>query len=145
MINQYRYIVTLPYQLAHALILHHCFRSKLRGNALFLIIAAVLSHADHTGLPRDTLLKKALFACDEITGLITAVALVRPSRSLFDLEASSVRKKWKDKAFAAGTDRLMMETGAREFGVELWEHVTNVIIAMRGIAVDLDLVGSNPE
>ncbi len=109
------------------------------------IIAAVLSHADHTGLPRDTLLKKALFACDEITGLITAVALVRPSRSLFDLEASSVRKKWKDKAFAAGTDRLMMETGAREFGVELWEHVTNVIIAMRGIAVDLDLVGSNPE
>lgn len=109
------------------------------------IIAAVLSHADHTGLPRDTLLKKALFACDEITGLITAVALVRPSRSLFDLEAGSVRKKWKDKAFAAGTDRLMMETGAREFGVELWEHVTNVIIAMRGIAVDLDLVGSNPE
>lgn len=109
------------------------------------IIAAVLSHADHTGLPRDTLLKKALFACDEITGLITAVALVRPSRSLFDLEASSVRKKWKDKAFAAGTDRLMMETGAREFGVELWEHVTNVIIAMRGIAVDLDLVSSNPE
>ncbi len=109
------------------------------------IIAAVLSHADHTGLPRDTLLKKALFACDEITGLITAVALVRPSRSLFDLEASSVRKKWKDKAFAAGTDRTMMEVGAQEFGVELWEHVSNVIIAMRGIAVDLDLVGSNPE
>ncbi|HNW95574.1 MAG TPA: HDIG domain-containing protein [Anaerolineaceae bacterium] len=106
------------------------------------IIAAVLSHADHTGLPRDTTLKKALFACDEITGLITAVALVRPSRSLFDLEASSVRKKWKDKAFAAGTDRTMMELGAQEFGVDLWEHVSNVISAMRAIAPDLDLVGS---
>jgi len=106
------------------------------------IIAAVLSHADHTGLPRDTTLKKALFACDEITGLITAVALVRPSRSLFDLEACSVRKKWKDKAFAAGTDRTMMELGAQEFGVDLWEHVSNVISAMRAIAPDLDLVGS---
>ncbi|MEL7645581.1 MAG: HD domain-containing protein [Anaerolineaceae bacterium] len=106
------------------------------------VISAVLSHADHTGLPRDTLLKKALFACDEITGLITAVALVRPSRSLLDLEASSVRKKWKDKAFAASTDRAMMESGAQEFGVELWEHVGNVITAMRTIAADLDLVGS---
>jgi len=106
------------------------------------VISAVLSHADHTGLPRDTLLKKALFACDEITGLITAVALVRPSRSLLDLEASSVRKKWKDKAFAAGTDRAMMESAAQEFGVELWEHVGNVITAMRTIAADLDLVGS---
>lgn len=109
------------------------------------IIAAVLSHADHTGLPRDTLLKKALFACDEITGLITAVALVRPSRSLFDLEAASIRKKWKDKAFAAGTDRTMMETGADEFGIDLWEHVSNVITAMRAIAPDLDLVGNYPQ
>ena len=106
------------------------------------IIAAVLSHADHTGPPRETLLKRALFACDEITGLITAVALVRPSRSLLDLEASSVKKKWKDKAFAAGTDRQMMEQGAREFGVELWEHVTNVIHAMREIADQLDLIGT---
>jgi len=106
------------------------------------IIAAVLSHADHTGLPRDTLMKKALFACDEITGLITAVALVRPSRSLFDLEASSVKKKWKDKAFAAGPDRQMMEQGAREFGIELWEHVGNCISAMREIADALDLAGS---
>ena len=109
------------------------------------IIAAVLSHADHTGLPRDTLLKKALFACDEITGLITAVALVRPSRSLFDLEVSSVRKKWKDKSFAAGTDRAMMEAGADEFGIDLWEHVSNVITAMRAIAPDLDLVGNYPQ
>ena len=109
------------------------------------IIAAVLSHADHTALPRDTLLKKALFACDEITGLITAVALVRPSRSLFDLEAASIRKKWKDKAFAAGTDRAMMETGAHEFGIDLWEHVSNVITAMRAIAPDLDLVGNYPQ
>lgn len=106
------------------------------------MITAILSHAELDEFPRDTLLKRALFACDEITGLITAVALVRPSRSLMDLEASSVRKKWKDKAFAAGTDRGLMELGAREFGVELWEHVSNVITAMRGIAEELDLVGS---
>ncbi|HOT53158.1 MAG TPA: HDIG domain-containing protein [Anaerolineaceae bacterium] len=106
------------------------------------MITAILSHAELDEFPRDTLLKRALFACDEITGLITAVALVRPSRSLMDLEASSVRKKWKDKAFAAGTDRGLMELGAREFGVELWEHVSNVIAAMRGIADELDLVGS---
>jgi len=69
------------------------------------LIQDILSHADHTGVPRNTLRRKALAACDEITGLITAVALVRPSRSLYDLEAGSVKKKWKDKAFAAGADR----------------------------------------
>jgi len=87
-------------------------------------------------------MEKALNACDEITGLITAVALVRPSRSLYDLEASSVKKKWKDKAFAAGTDREMMAEAAEEFGVELWEHVGNVILAMRRIAPELDLEGN---
>jgi putative nucleotidyltransferase with HDIG domain len=106
------------------------------------IIQDVLSHADHTGVPRDTLRRKALAACDEITGLITAVALVRPSRSLYDLEASSVKKKWKDKAFAAGTDRSEMERAAQDFGVDLWEHAGNVIKAMRRIAPELDLVGS---
>ena len=106
------------------------------------IIQDILSHADHTGVPRDTLRRKAISACDEVTGLITAVALVRPSRSLFDLEASSVKKKWKDKAFAAGTNRDEMEQAARDLGVELWEHVGNVILAMRKIAPELGLVGN---
>jgi putative nucleotidyltransferase with HDIG domain len=106
------------------------------------IVQDILSHADHTGVPRDTLRRKALNACDEVTGLITAVALVRPSRSLLDLEASSVKKKWKDKAFAAGTNRAEMEQAAKDFGVELWEHVGNVILAMRKIAPELELVGN---
>ena len=106
------------------------------------ILEAIAGHADHTGVPRNTLLAKALFACDEITGLITAVALVRPSRSLYDLQASSVRKKWKDKSFAAGADRDVMTQGAMEFGVDLWQHVDFAIIAMRNIAKDLDLEGS---
>ncbi len=106
-----------------------------------LIVRAVLSHADHTGVPRQSRMEKALLACDEITGLVTAVALVRPSRSLYDLEPSSVKKKWKDKAFAAGTDRADMAKAAADFGVELWEHVGNVITAMRTIAPELGLVG----
>src|SRR3990172_7306398 len=106
------------------------------------IIQDILSHADHTGVPRDTVRRRAMAACDEVTGLITAVALVRPSRSLYDLEASSVKKKWKDKAFAAGTSRAEMEHAAHEFGTELWEHVGNVITAMRRIAPELDLEGN---
>lgn len=106
------------------------------------IIRAVMSHADHTGVPRQTRMEKALFACDEITGLITAVAYVRPSRSLLDLETASVKKKWKDKAFAAGANRAEIEKAAAEFGVELWEHVGNVITAMRRIAPELGLVGN---
>ena len=106
------------------------------------IIHAVLSHADHAGIARTTILEKALYACDEITGLITAAALVRPSRSLYDLSASSVKKKWKDRAFAAGANREEMERGAQEFGVELWAHVDNVILAMRKIAPGLGLEGN---
>ena len=106
------------------------------------IIRAVLSHADHTGVPRQSRMEKALAACDEITGLVTAVALVRPSRSLLDLEASSVKKKWKDKAFAAGANREEIQKTAAEFGIELWEHVGNVIQAMRRIAPELGLVGN---
>jgi putative nucleotidyltransferase with HDIG domain len=106
-----------------------------------LIVRAVQSHADHTGIPRQTLMEKALYACDEVTGLITAVALVRPSRSLADLEASSVKKKWKDRAFAAGANREEISKAAQEFGVELWEHVGNVILAMRSIAPELGLSG----
>src|SRR5215510_9965620 len=106
------------------------------------IIQDILSHADHLHMPRDTMIRKAISACDEITGLITAVALVRPSRSLYNLGPSSVKKKWKDKAFAAGTSRTEMENAAKEFGIDLWEHVGNVIQAMRRIAPELGLVGS---
>jgi putative nucleotidyltransferase with HDIG domain len=106
-----------------------------------VIIRAIQSHADHTGIPRETRMEKALFACDEITGLIIAVALVRPSRSLMDLKVKSVKKKWKDKAFAAGANREEIAQGAEEFGIELWEHVGNVIEAMRRIAPELGLAG----
>ena len=85
---------------------------------------------------------KALYACDEVTGLITAVALVRPSRSLYDLTASSVKKKWKDRAFAAGANREEIARATEEFGMDLWEHVDNVILAMRRIAPELGLAGT---
>jgi putative nucleotidyltransferase with HDIG domain len=101
------------------------------------IIQAILSHADHTGVPRTTLMQKGLYACDEITGLITAVALVRPSRSLDDLKVKSVKKKWKDQRFAAGANREEIAQAVEDFEVELWEHVGNVILAMRGIGAEL--------
>jgi putative nucleotidyltransferase with HDIG domain len=105
------------------------------------IIRAVLSHGDHTGVKRQSRMEKALGACDELTGLITAVALVRPGKSLGDLTASSVKKKWKDKAFAAGVKREEIVKGAEELGVELWEHVDNVIAGMRTVAAELGLAG----
>ncbi len=91
------------------------------------------------------MMEKTLYACDEITGLVTAVALVRPSRSLSDLEINSVKKKWKDKGFAAGANREEMLRGAEELGIDLWEHVGNVIIAMRTIASAIGLDGKKPE
>jgi putative nucleotidyltransferase with HDIG domain len=106
------------------------------------IIRAILSHADHTGVPRESRMEKALAACDEITGLVTAVALVRPSRSLYDLTSSSVKKKWKDRAFAAGASREEIEKSTAEFGIPLWEHVDHVIVAMRRIAPELGLEGN---
>jgi putative nucleotidyltransferase with HDIG domain len=106
------------------------------------LIQDILSHGVGTGVPRDTLRRKALMACDEITGLVTAVALVRPSRSLLDLKVKSVKKKWKDKAFAAGAERANIEAATAEFGIDQWEHVANVIAAMRRIAPDLGLVGN---
>ena len=111
------------------------------------IIRAVLSHAEESGIKRESLMEKALFACDEITGLITATALVRPSRSIYDLETRSVKKKWKDRSFAAGANREEIEQGAIEFDIDLWEHVGNVILAMRRIAPQLGLAGvdSSPE
>ena len=109
------------------------------------IIRAILSHADHTGNPRETTMQKALYACDEITGLVTAVAYVRPSRSLYDLTSSSVKKKWKDKAFAAGANRDEISRATEEFGMELWEHTDNVILALRAIAPQLGLEGTAPK
>jgi putative nucleotidyltransferase with HDIG domain len=102
---------------------------------------AVLSHADHTGVPRNSLMEKALYACDEITGLITAVVLVRPSKSIHDLKVSSVKKKWKDRSFAAGANRDEISASAEEFGIPLWEHVQNVIEAMQREAPELGLDG----
>lgn len=109
-----------------------------------IVVRAVLSHADHTGVPRETPMQRCLLACDELTGLITAVALVRPSRSVYDLEPSSVKKKWKDSRFAAAVNREDIERAASEFGVELWDHVQNVIRSMRRIAPELDLAGTAP-
>jgi putative nucleotidyltransferase with HDIG domain len=106
------------------------------------VILAILSHGSHGAVPRDTLMRKALYACDEITGLITAVALVRPSRSLYDLTSVSVRKKWKDRAFAAGANREEISQAAADFGIDLWEHTDNVILAMRRIAPQLGLEGN---
>lgn len=109
------------------------------------ITRAILSHADHTGVPRETVMQKALYACDEITGLVTAVAYVRPSRSLYDLTSASVKKKWKDKAFAAGANRDEISRATEEFGMELWEHTDNVILALRAIAPQLGLEGTAPK
>ena len=104
-------------------------------------IRCILSHAEHTGVPRRSTMEHALFACDELTGLITAVALVRPSRSLLDLEVGSVRRKWKDARFAANVRRDEIEQGAAELGIDLWTHVGHVLQAMAGIAADLGLHG----
>ena len=93
-------------------------------------------------MPRDTLRDRALYAVDELTGLIVAVALVRPSKNIAEVEVKSIKKKWKDKAFAAGVDREDVERGCAELGVDLWtEHVPLVLEAMQGIAPDLGLAG----
>ncbi|MDQ8175628.1 MAG: HDIG domain-containing protein [Gemmatimonadota bacterium] len=105
------------------------------------ICQAILGHAPFTGVARESQMAKALFAVDELCGLITAAALVRPSKSVMDLEASSVRKKLKDKAFARGVSREDVVSGATELGVELEAHIAFVIEAMRGIAPTLGLAG----
>jgi putative nucleotidyltransferase with HDIG domain len=99
---------------------------------------AILGHADYTGVPRDTQMAKVLFACDELAGFITACALVRPDR-LATLEAKSVRKRMKDKAFARSVSREDIVKGAEELGVPLDEHITFCIEAMRSIAGKLGL------
>jgi putative nucleotidyltransferase with HDIG domain len=105
------------------------------------ILQAILGHATYTNTPRETLMAKTLFAVDELTGLITATALVRPSRSVHEVEAKSVRKKMKDKAFARGVSREDVITGAEELGVDLESHIAFVISAMQSVAADIGLAG----
>ena len=106
------------------------------------IIQTILTHADHLNLPRETLSEKCLYAVDELTGLITAVALVRPSKDIREVEVSSIKKKWKDKAFAAGANRDDITRGCAELGVDLWsEHVPLVLQAMQEAADVLGLDG----
>ncbi|RPJ74132.1 MAG: HDIG domain-containing protein [Acidobacteria bacterium] len=106
------------------------------------VVRAVLSHADHTGVVRETRLEHTLFACDEMAGFVTAASLVRPSKSVLDLEASSVVKRMKDKAFARAVSRDDLKKGAEELGLPLAEHITNVIAGMREHADELGLRGS---
>lgn len=103
------------------------------------VLRAILGHATYTGVPRDSLMAKALFAVDELTGLITATALVKPTRSVRDVEARSVRKKMKDKAFARGVNREDIILGAAELGVDLDEHIAFVVAAMQSEAEALGL------
>src|SRR5438309_965380 len=103
---------------------------------------AIMSHAEYSGVSRDTPMEKALFACDELAGFITACALVKPGKSLAEVEAKSVRKKMKDKAFARSVNRNDITSGAVELGVDLEEHIAFCIEAMKGIAKELGLDGN---
>jgi putative nucleotidyltransferase with HDIG domain len=105
---------------------------------------AILSHADYTGVARESQLEKALFACDELAGFLTATALVKPNKSLAEVEARSVRKKMKDKAFARSVSRDDITNGAAALGIDLDEHITFCIEAMKTIAGDLGLAGTKP-
>jgi putative nucleotidyltransferase with HDIG domain len=106
---------------------------------------AILSHANYSGVARESLMEKALFACDELSGLITAATLVKPTRNIADLDAQSVRKKMKDKAFARSVSREDITNGAQDLGVELMEHIRFCIEAMKGIAAELGLSGTASE
>lgn len=106
------------------------------------MIRAILSHGDHTSTPRESRLEHTLFACDEMAGFITAAALVRPSKSVLDLEPSSVKKRMKDKAFAKGCKREDLVKGAEEIGLPLDEHIANVIESLRERAEELGIKGT---
>jgi predicted hydrolase (HD superfamily) len=106
------------------------------------VTRAILSHADYSGVPRESKLEKALYACDEMSGFVTAAALVRPSKSVLDLEAGSVLKRMKDKAFARAVNRDDLRRGAEELGLPLGEHVGNVIMFLRVQAEPLGLKGN---
>lgn len=105
------------------------------------IIRAIKSHADYLDVPRVTLMEKTLYAVDELSGFVTAVALVRDSKSIFDVQVSSVKKKMKDKAFAKAVSREDIKRGAEDLGLSLDEHIANVIEALKEAAERLDLVG----
>jgi putative nucleotidyltransferase with HDIG domain len=106
------------------------------------ILEAILGHAHYTNTPRNSKMAKTLFAVDELTGLVTATALVRPNKSVHDVDARSVRKKMKDKAFARGVNRDDVINGAQELGVDLDEHIAFVISSMQARSADLGLSGS---
>jgi putative nucleotidyltransferase with HDIG domain len=106
------------------------------------VTRAILSHADYSGVPRESTLEKTLYACDEMSGFVTAAALVRPSKSVLDLEASSVIKRMKDKAFARAVPREDLRRGADELGIPLDQHISNVISFLRLRADELGLRGS---
>jgi predicted hydrolase (HD superfamily) len=106
------------------------------------VTRAILSHADYSGVPRESTLEKTLYACDEMSGFVTAASLVRPSKSILDLEASSVVKRMKDKAFARAVNRDDLRRGAEELGLPLDQHIANVIAFMRVRADELGLRGS---
>ena len=102
---------------------------------------AIMSHAEYSGVSRDSAMEKALFACDELAGFITACALVKPGKSLAEVQAPSVKKKMKDKAFARSVNRADIVNGAADFGVDLEQHIGFCIEAMKGIARELGLDG----
>jgi putative nucleotidyltransferase with HDIG domain len=106
------------------------------------MIRAILSHADYSGVPRETPLEKTLYACDEMAGFVTAAALVRPSKSVLDLEAASVKKRMKDKAFAKNVKREDLVAGAELLGLPLETHIAHVIESLRGAADSLGLRGT---
>jgi predicted hydrolase (HD superfamily) len=108
------------------------------------VTRAILSHAEYSGVPRESRLERTLYACDEMSGFVTAAALVRPSKSIMDLEAASVLKRMKDKAFARAVSRDDLRKGAEEIGLPLEEHVANVIAFMRERAEALGLRGTQP-
>jgi predicted hydrolase (HD superfamily) len=118
-----------------------CEELKRRGYPEW-VTRAILSHAQYSGVPRESLLEKSLFACDEMAGFVSAAALVRPSKSVLDLEASSVIKRMKDKAFARAVSREDLRRGAEELGLPLDVHATNVIESLREQADVLGLRGS---
>lgn len=105
------------------------------------VLRAILSHADYSGVKRESPMERALYACDELSGLITAAALVKPTKAVADVDAKSVRKKMKDKAFARSVNREDITNGAADLGVDLDEHITFCIEAMKGIARELGLEG----